>query len=169
MVRYVGYPTVGVLLAVAYSVVVGILTIQGAGISGGAFFNLNNEPVGVGEPSAPWAPALGIAIVSTSVVVVAYGLFRRSTARRWLINGAMVAVLATISAAGMMYRHPLLDENGDPTLPYELGWRGWLHAAGASPAVHVVLALLVVCLFFGDRTVTRSVQSEPAHEDRVDN
>lgn len=129
---------IGLALSLVYVSLVGMLSIQIAGLAGGAVFDLSNTLVAVTERNAGLPQLLGIAVASGAVLWI---LMRRGTTgsdvQRLLRLGFGTGTLVQIAVgvALLVGRFSVLDLNQGPAKWLE----GWITSGASNSAVHVVL------------------------------
>lgn len=133
---------IGLALSFVYVNLVGVLSIQIAGLAGGAIFDLSNRLMAVTEPNAGLLQVSGIAAASGAMLWI---LTRRGTrgsdAPRMLRLGFGTGTLVQIAigVALLVTRFSVLDLNRGPASWLE----GWIAAGASNSAVHVVLIVTV--------------------------
>ncbi|MFV2010478.1 MULTISPECIES: hypothetical protein [unclassified Micromonospora] len=148
----------GLALGVLFVFVVGILSVQVAGLRAGAVFDLNNVVVAVTSPRVPFLQIFAIAtlggLVTYSFVLGVRKLVRPS----WLalVSGFAVSVVVLIFWSFVIA--PSVSVGRDLPLGILEGWEGWIQEGGMNPAVHVVFLLALGSLW----QFRRAFQHPPA-------
>lgn len=130
-----GAVLVGVVLGVCYVLLTGMLAVQVDGWRGGATLNLNNELAAFGS-----RPFTGLLVIPSALVgaVTFYAVVILARAYR---VGFVAAVLALIVYSYSITTEMTLEHG--PRVGFAHGWRGWVQEAGGSPAVHLLVVLVL--------------------------
>ncbi|HXH33900.1 MAG TPA: hypothetical protein VNJ54_05750 [Plantibacter sp.] len=136
----------GFVVSVLCVLLVGVLSIQIIGLSGGAVFGLDNSLVGVTAPSPGLLQLLAIAAVSAAVLclltlaITKQQLASQVAFRLGFVVGASIQIVASVVL--LMQRFEIVDLNEGPAPWVE----GWLARGGSESAVHVVFLIAMYVL-----------------------
>jgi cytochrome bd-type quinol oxidase subunit 2 len=148
----------GVLLSFSTVCLIGILTIQIAGVRGGAVFDIDNQLVAITEPNPGFPQLLAIAAVgAVSIAVLAFAVRDRSKHTRFAFRSGFVAatliqvaVSAVLTAQGSTF--PNLNE-------IQPRWvEGWVMDGGMNSAVHLIL-IVAGYLLLSNLSVSEKAQA----------
>ncbi|SMQ71057.1 hypothetical protein SAMN06295909_2402 [Plantibacter sp. VKM Ac-1784] len=153
---------IGLALSLVYVSLVGVLSIQIAGVAGGAVFDLSNTLTAVTEPNAGLLQLLGIAVASGAVLWI---LMRRGgttgTDTQRLLRlgfGTGTLVQIAVGVALLVGRFSVLDLNQGPAKWLE----GWITSGASNSAVHVVFIVTVYLIVTRRRRTGGTAQTSPA-------
>lgn len=156
----------GLVLNSLFILGVGILTIQIIALKGGGVLGLDNQLIAVTKPSPALLQLLGIASLSTLVLLaLTFGVAgREPVSRTQFRSGFVVTSIVLITAATIMVSVDYVPNTLQ--LGFSVGPRGWLEEGGISPAVHIVflVALAVLWLDPGVRTRGKAQDSSSIPE-----
>ena len=167
--RTVTWILVGLVEAVAFTVVVGVLSLQVSGIPTGAIYGLDNALVSLMSPSVPILPYVAIALVSLMVVASVTVFVRRAsrTARIGLSAGLGTGLVALTIWAIVLHAAQLDAWKAgvdDVTAYPPIGWDGWVRYGGSNSVVHLValvsIAVLVLAIRRRDDATRTAAPSE---------
>ncbi|MGO2052351.1 hypothetical protein CQ010_04835 [Arthrobacter sp. MYb211] len=131
----------GVAIALIYVLTLGVLTAQAIGLRGGAVLNLNNELVGVQDPSVPYLQIVAVMGVGLLAAYAVWYAPRRLPTSNQL---ALTIGFFSTSVALVVYSYAFI-ERGNPMQSIATGelegWEGWLLKASNESSLHLVLAL----------------------------
>lgn len=133
----------GVLLGLTYVALVGILSIQASAARDGAEINLNNEVVGVRNPSSPIIEWVALALLGVLVFFV-FVEWAIRWPRAMRVSGAAGFVISALALCIWAVLREGDDVPGTASALTEEGWRGWVQHGGVNPATHLLIALIGV-------------------------
>lgn len=149
------------LLTSAVSVfLIGFLSIQISGISGGAVFGIDNQLVAVTTPNPGFIQMLARAAVASACVALMVLILRRGSqsARVAFLSGFIGATLVQIAISAVLAAR----EMGATSLNTPLSpWvKGWVEEGGMNSAVHLLLIIAIFLLFAGYSEAKRVLPPE---------
>jgi len=150
----------GVVLAVVFIFIIGILSAQVAARQMGAVLDLNNMVTAIASSTVAFLPITAIAVLS-ALVMFLLTVAVKNRARRFrvaLVVGFGFATILLLSSAFVLA--PLRGPKVGLSIGIEPGWVGWLAEGSTTPAVHVVLLLAVASLWL----YSSSPKPTPDHE-----
>jgi hypothetical protein len=150
----------GMLLAVVFVLILGMLSAQVAARKLGAILDLNNMVTAIAPSTVAYVPIAATAVLSALVVYLLRVAVRNRLRRFRLafVAGFGFATILLLSASFVLA--PLRGPQVGASIGIEPGWVGWLAEGSATPAVHVVLLLAVGMLW----VYSNSPKSTPARE-----
>jgi hypothetical protein len=146
----------GLILSVVCVFLVGFLTIQIAGIRGGAVFGIDNQLVAVTTPGPAFIQRMALAAVAGAGVVLLAIAVRHRAQRALFRMGFIGATVIQIVVSGVLSA----QEAGASTLndPQRLWAEGWVVQGGLNPAIHLLL-LIAIYLFFAQSRASEGIPS----------
>ncbi|MGM0930759.1 MAG: hypothetical protein ACQEXN_13750 [Actinomycetota bacterium] len=146
------------LVSVITVFLIGFLTIQVAGVRGGAVFGIDNQLVAITEPNPGFLQLLAIAAVGgASVAVLALAGRNRSARDRSAVrSGFVAATLIQVAVSAFLTAQGSTVPNLNQPQPRWV--EGWVTDGGMNSAVHLIL-IVAGYLLLSNRSVAEKEQS----------
>jgi hypothetical protein len=147
-IRSIAWFTSGLIVSVIAIFLIGFLSIQIAGLRGGAVFGIDNQLVAATTPGPGLPQRLAIAaIAGACVALLALAARHRNQNERALIRWGFIAATAVqvaVSAVLSVQGAGAAGTLNDPQRPWA---EGWVVQGGMNSAVHLLLIVAVFLLF----------------------